>query len=353
MKQLITVFISLAFGILFKTTICAQSPEKVSYQAVVRDANDDLLINQQVGMQISILQGSANGTALYVERHFPTTNANGLIAIIIGNGTILEGLFAEIDWNSGPYFLKTETDLNGGANYTLTATSQLLSVPYALHAKTAETVTGNIPEIDPIFVADSSGIKTVIRMNKQAIQDTANQIRTDMPKVTTYSVGDFAQGGIVFWVDETGHHGLVCAKEDQDGGSGIQWYNEQIFASTEAYGHGVYAGKMNTMLIIVAQGSNSNDYAAGVCAHFSVTENGVSYGDWYLPSKEELNLIYQNKATIDATAEANGGSSFSSEFYWSSTEATDVHVWGHLFADGQQGLFGKNEAGWVRAVRAF
>lgn len=167
-----------------------------------------------------------------------------------------------------------------------------------------------------------------------------------------YQVGDFAQGGIVFWVDETGQHGLVAAKVDQDGGSGIQWYNGSN-TDTEAHGDGVYGGEMNTMLIIANQGSNSNDYAAGVCANYTVTESGVTYGDWYLPSKEELNLMYQNKATINATAVANGGSDFASADYWSSTEDDDNHAWAQYFVFGTQYYLNKDNTYRVRAVRAF
>jgi hypothetical protein len=101
-------------------------------------------------MQISILQGSASGTVVYVETQKPTTNANGLVSIEIGGGTVVNGAFATIDWANGLYFIKTETDPTGGTNYTITGTNQLLSVPYALHAKTAETVTN---ETDPLFVA--------------------------------------------------------------------------------------------------------------------------------------------------------------------------------------------------------
>ena len=115
----------------------AQSPEKMSYQAVVRDSGNAIVGNQTVGMQLSILQGS---TAVYVETQTPTTNANGLVSIAIGMGSVISGDFSAIDWSVGPYFIKTETDPTGPfTNYTITGTSQLLSVPFALHAKTAET----------------------------------------------------------------------------------------------------------------------------------------------------------------------------------------------------------------------
>lgn len=106
-------------------------------------------MNTQVGMQISILQDSAMGTAVYVETQAPTSNANGLVSMEIGSGTSISGDFAAINWTEGPYFIKIETDLSGGTNYSITGTSQLLSVPYALHSQTADSFTGTITEIDP------------------------------------------------------------------------------------------------------------------------------------------------------------------------------------------------------------
>jgi uncharacterized protein (TIGR02145 family) len=129
----------------------AQAAEKLSYQAVIRDADGELLSNQSVGMQISIVQGAAEGSALYVETHTPITNENGLISLEIGAGTVASGDFSTIDWVNGPYFIKTETDPAGGSNYSITGTSQILSVPYALHAKTAENFIGELEESDPIF----------------------------------------------------------------------------------------------------------------------------------------------------------------------------------------------------------
>jgi len=128
---------TLSIAVLWSATFWAQSPEKMNYQAVIRDASDNLVISQTIGMQISILQGSADGKSVYLEKQTPTTNTNGLVSIEIGIGTTDDD-FSAIDWSKGPHFIKTETDPAGGDNYTITGTSQLLSVPYALHAKTAE-----------------------------------------------------------------------------------------------------------------------------------------------------------------------------------------------------------------------
>ena len=133
MKKLYTLLASF----LITLTLFAQAPEKMSYQAVVRDANNALIMNQAVGMRIQILQGSVSGTTVYEETQTPTSNDNGLVTLEIGTGTIVSGMFGSIDWSTGPYFIKTETDPTGATNYTISGTSQLMSVPYALYAKTS------------------------------------------------------------------------------------------------------------------------------------------------------------------------------------------------------------------------
>jgi hypothetical protein len=120
------------------TCVMAQMPNKMSYQAVVRNAGNQLVVNQNVGMRISILQGSISGTAVFVETHSPLTNLNGLVTLEVGGGNPVTGTFATINWANGPYFIKTETDPLGGSTYTISGTSQLLSVPYAMHSKTSD-----------------------------------------------------------------------------------------------------------------------------------------------------------------------------------------------------------------------
>ena len=136
----------------------SQAPQKMSYQAVIRNSSNVLVTSSPVGMRVSILQGSPTGTEVYKEIYNPNpqTNTNGLVTLEIGGGIPLTGTFAAIDWSAGPYYIKTETDPTGGTSYSIIGTSQLLSVPYALYAKNVASYS----ETDPVFVAwnKSSGI---------------------------------------------------------------------------------------------------------------------------------------------------------------------------------------------------
>jgi hypothetical protein len=167
MKKILAILAA----IILTASVFAQAPQKMSYQAIIRNSSGKLVTSVAVGMQISIFKSSATGTAVYVETQTPTTNANGLVAIEIGGGTIVSGKFDTINWAAGPYFIKTETDPTGGTSYTITGTSQLLSVPYALYAKTAESVTNtttntisipafalSIPPNSTIITQDNDGL---------------------------------------------------------------------------------------------------------------------------------------------------------------------------------------------------
>jgi len=179
MKRLYTIIVA----VLLSATSFAQVPEKMSYQAVVRDAAGELVSDQSVGMRISILQTTTTGTAVYVETHTPSSNINGLVSIEIGTGSTSDD-FSTIDWSADLYFIKSEIDLTGSDSYSITGTSQLMSVPYALHAKVAESVSSPV-----------------------------------------YSIGHSPElGGYVFIVSADGKHGLVCETIDQ----GVStWYNAQ------------------------------------------------------------------------------------------------------------------------------
>jgi hypothetical protein len=335
-------FYSICAALLMTASVFAQTPEKMSYQAIVRDASNKLLTSKAVGMQISILQGSTTGTSVYVETQTPTTNTNGLVSIEIGNGTAMSGTFSGIDWVNGPYFIKTETDPNGGTNYTISGTSQLLSVPYALHAKTADSA--------PIQTISRTGTTVTLSNGGGTFQDSVGvykagkgiQISGNVVSTISHSVGDTFGGGIVFYVYDGGQHGLIAATADQS--TGIRWYGGSL-TTTGARGDGVGAGLINTAIIIANQGPvDGNIFAARICNEYWVKVGGVIYGDWYLPSYYELNLLYLNRAVV-------GG--FANNAYWSSTEYDKNGAFLQLFPKGTQTFYVKDWPYSVRAVRAF
>lgn len=130
MKQIFLI----SFILLSITTMFAQAPQAFNYQGVARDAMGNSLPNQTISLRMTILQGSAAGSTVYVETHAVTTTTLGLFSVQVGNGTPTGYIFANIDWSSGNHYLQVELDETGGAAYVLIGTSELLSVPYALYA---------------------------------------------------------------------------------------------------------------------------------------------------------------------------------------------------------------------------
>ena len=164
--------------LIFPVLIFSQSPEKFSYQSVIKNSRGYLLKNQEVGLRISILFNSANGASVYSEEHTALSNDNGLITLTIGEGTTRD-VFSSIDWGNGEYYLKVEVDPEGGINYVMNQTSQLLSVPYALYAGNA---TVNLSVIGQSYLTVSGS------------QITANKIdaSTDVEGLSTVAVsGDY------------------------------------------------------------------------------------------------------------------------------------------------------------------
>jgi len=399
MKKLILSIVAIATITL---SSYGQAPEGFKYQAVVRDAGNTILNNQAVGIRMTIQQGSIGGTTVYQETFAPTTNAYGLVNLEIGSGTVVSGDFTTIDWSAGPYFIETAVDVTGGSSYAVMGTSQLMSVPYALHAKTAENVTNDLvddADADPanemntgvvlngtdLEITDGNGtIVTDLSSLQDGVNDADadpnNEIQTISRTGTTVtlsngggtfedsvgvytagagiditnnvvsttgpcalSIGDIHQGGIIFYLDASGCHGLISAPSDQS--TGIQWYNGS-YTNTTAFGSCVGCGDGNTSMIVYNQGAGA--YAAKLCYDLIL---GV-YNDWYLPSKYELNLMYQNIGQGNALGLGNVGG-FAGSDYWSATEIDVSAAWFQNFGTGNQVNFNKNGNFYVRAVRAF
>lgn len=358
---------------LLAATSWAQVPQKMSYQAVIRNSSDVLVSGTQIGMEINIRQGSPTGAVVYTETQMPVTNANGLVSIEIGSGAG----FNTIDWSAGPYFIETKTAIAPPlTTYTITGTSQLLSVPYALHAKTAETVAVGINETDPVYTGsqaanitatditnlnnlsgsnsgdqDLSGLATTTSvntalngkvdkvigkalstedyttaektkvsgiaegaeenvqadwnatsgdaqiLNKPTIPTAADGSETKLTAGNNISItgngtnanpyliggaihyiGELYGGGVVFWVDHTGEHGLIVSMVDLS--SDFIWSNiSDLFIGTT----NDWDGAGNTTAIIGQAGHTSS--AAKLCDDYTNADYGTgTYSDWYLPS---------------------------------------------------------------------
>jgi hypothetical protein len=176
---------SIIAGLLLTVSVFAQAPQKMSYQAVIRNSSNALLTSTAVGMKISILQSSSTGAAVYVETQTPSTNSNGLVSLEIGTGTIITGTFSGINWAAGPYFIKTETDPTGGTDYTIAGTNELMSVPYALFS--ANGTAGSIGAAGPNIITvatktTQTGLLTGNGANVSAVPATTASIAASADK---------------------------------------------------------------------------------------------------------------------------------------------------------------------------
>jgi len=386
----------LAAFVLYLFPALAQSPQKMSYQAIIRNTNNTLVANTPVGVKISIIHDSINGSVVFEEifNPNPVTNINGLLTIEIGTGIPIIGSFSGINWANGSYFIKIDSDPTGGTNYSITSTSQLLSVPYAFHSKTADALIGGITETDPVFTAwdkdyadlintptiptvptnvsaftndvgflttftetdpiftawnkdyndlinkpitDGSETKLVAGSNVTIIGNgtIANPyVINSEPPANKFYIGQDTLGGIVFhiYLDANGdQRGFIVSKTEAT----LQWQNTTSQTSANRSEDGVY----NTNLMTNSPAKNW------------VTSLGA---DWYLPSVDELTLLWQNRYHVNRTARAIGSTLVNPlSSYWSSLEGNPTHAYNFNFSETTLVLVSKTNNGRVRAVRAF
>lgn len=177
----------------FTVKVFAQAPEKMSYQAIIRGQNNSLVVNGKISLKVIVHQGSATGTAVYQETHSPTTNNNGLVSLEIGKGTVTTGDFSQIAWEKGPYFIETQVDPAGGSNYSIIGVTQLLSVPYALHAKTADRLIGGGTTVTPakaVIVSFTSSRNIVLSDVNNTIECTTSSTLTLTADFSSMLVGE-------------------------------------------------------------------------------------------------------------------------------------------------------------------
>ncbi len=261
MKKLLSFGACLFLALL----VVAQSPQKLSYQAIVRNAQGKLVSDANVGIRFSILQGSASGTVVYSETFTAATNVNGLVSVAIGTGTST-GNFETINWAQGPYFLKSETDPAGGTNYSITGISQFLSVPYALYSEKSNvdgsetkivagtniSVTGTGTTISPYVISNGGYPKN----NKIVITTSQTWIVPDSVskiKVELWGASGGGGGGGAYTYSYS-----YILNNGGDGGSG--GFSQQVMDVTE---------NQNFNVVIGSGGNHGNN------AYYS----GYWYGD--------------------------------------------------------------------------
>lgn len=313
-----------------KVSLYSQSPQGIPYQGVARNASGAILANQPITLRMSIHDTTTTGTVVYNETHTITTTALGQFSITIGLGTPITATFASINWGNGAKFLQVELSTNAGNSYLDMGTTQFMSVPYALYAGSS-----------------SNG-------------------------VTTHYIGESYGGGIVFYVYDNGQHGLIAATSDQtvndDAITAVMGYcgtgcvyNLQI---TPANFKGIGAGMKNSMLLMSQSFKNDRWYSGGsnfviqtpanyaplLALNYSSTQNGITYGDWYLPSYHELQLLYNQRNIVGGF---NLGSSSSTAIYLSSQNYYQYDVNGFYSIDFSNGNANASNYGRVRAIRTF
>ena len=315
-RLLLTVF--LLFGGLFQAVGqqgTSAIPNKFNYQTIVRDTSGHLVINQPVGMRLTLQRGPQMNN-LYTETHQVTTNSSGLLTTNIGTGQPIQGSMDSIDWSLGNVFVKTEIDMTGGSNYSLVSSRELLSVPYAMHARSA-----NVPGLPG--PQGPQGPRGIPGENAQG----SNQIECCGQGLY---IGKYHQGGLIFCLDSTRQHGLVVYPTVTWGSNLNRWsYSNCPIVTSITCG----SGMQNTMNI-VSQCSDTMNFAI-FCSNFVFD----GYSDWYLPSLQECELITLNLIQnglwreYDPTSPNGGGFTIPT-----SSTLDNNRYWAYLIGSGPKPL---------------
>jgi hypothetical protein len=306
--------IKLLFALCFSMLTIAKAqfpPNAFNYSAVARNNAGQPIATTIIGVQITILKSSATGSIQYIENHFVNTDAVGFFNIVIGAGAVQSGSMISIEWSNDNYYLKVGMDVLGGTNFLTIGTTQFLSVPYALYAKTADNIGSS-----------ASGVNF------------------------THFIGEQYGGGIIFylWKDSIGYeHGLIADKVDLSPAQ--MWSNIDLY-EVGPLAQNSWDGLNNTSAIASQIGHTSS--AAALCLN---STNG-GQNDWYLPSVNELSLLLHNRFIVNKTLASIGVYQISIlNNYWSSTEATSGHA--IVFFEGIYSTNPKSVNRAVRAIRRF
>ena len=304
-------------------------PPGIPYQAVVRNANGQVASNTAATTKFTLHQNTTDGAVEYQEMHSLTTNAQGLVSAVIGQGTPVQGTFAGIIWSNTTKFLQVEVDLGNG--FVDLGTQQLMSVPFALYA-------ANGPA-GPQGPAGQNGVDGA--PGPQGPAGSGGGF--------THWVGESFGGGVVFHVykDALGvEHGLIASLTDLS--TAAQWgLNGIDVPNCESS----WNGAANTAAIMAA------GVEVGSAAQLSDAYEAGGFADWYLPAIDELNLMFNAKYNLNQSlSQIAGGAPFDLNAYpnyWSSSEFNSAVACVFSFGLGYTDVRFKNGNGYVRAVRSF
>ncbi len=339
----------------------AQTPEAFRYQAVARDGGGQLVVNTAVGVQFQLHQGSASGTVVYAETHSPTTNAQGLFTVGVGEGSPTSGTFSAIDWSTGPYFVEVGLDPAGGTAYSSIGVQQLLSVPYALYATKAGPPGSAAGEIrywngtDWVSLPPGTNGQTLtfcngsVRWGNCPVQERLNNGETPcaiansgMPLDSLW--GKSYLGGLIAYLDPNTCQGFVASMT-----SDVSYW---VYGNSQGAEYGDCPFTLfGTSTALFTGAANSDLIASSPCNDGSAvnTVRGLIGPAWSLPSKDELAQVY-------AHLHLNGYGGFLATPYWSSSENGPSSAWAIDFANGSSLSAGKDDTNayfWCMGVKYF
>lgn len=287
------IICSMVVAFLISATLFGQAPASFKYQTVVRNSSGQLITNTQVTIQIAILKGSISGASVYTESFSPTTNNFGLVNLNIGTGTVVSGNFANIDWGADTYFIKVLL------NSVEMGTSQLLSVPYALYSKKAETISGNaITGNENAFTGWDKNTTDDFNGNYNSL--------TGIPSFSTVatsgSYSDLTNKPTLFdgtWTNLTGKpttltgYGIMDAMSTTHPANGITALNITDWNNAFSWGNHATAGYQ----LIIREVSDE----------FTATASQTSFTLSQIPSANSKVKMFINGVRISNTAYSNTG----------------------------------------------
>ena len=356
----------------------SQAPHKINFQSILRNTNGEVVANKAVSLRISILSGSITGNTVYSETHDKTTDASGLISLQIGNGTVISGVFSAILWGNAAYFIKLEADFNGGSNYVLLGTQELMSVPYALYASKTDTSSLNLVNrfSSKVNLSDTSSmlnpylrkfdsIIADLQLQNRQLQNLSTVVDIDGNSYKTVKIGSQV------WMSEnlkTSHYRNggpipnVMGNADWQALATGAWSNYNHDAAND-----VIYGKLYNWYTTIGDTLCPTGWGVPTDAEYTIL---ITYLGGESVAQDKMKVTgttYWESPNTGATNESDfsglpGGyrdkdGSFSSirnfAWFWSATEGNEYHRWlRFLFANNGSGNRGNGSANNYESVGA-